>query len=722
MEQIERILAQDPGEIPGGEDRDDLRGDMSFLAENPEAFGMVSDACPLATGTFLIAANGFEARDDHGSPVLKMPMEGADGLMSGLFADLVENSEENRAALRMAFGQNKINPENTVSRFCAALAEVTALQTLGGSAKGASVEQTGLLLQAALNQNLATFRERLAEARGADEIDPAFFSVSMGICRFFASKSDTYVVDVFAAGNFRVYLLDEHGMSVLWDETTPTDIPLRLRYERKEIHHPEPFALILLSEGVFTLNAVEGRSLQESPGMLWRYRMRLEEYLVRLITDGIHDFEFSERATKFFAGRARERSAASGAVAFITGSDSYEVFRSHCCTRLAELEKLIALLPEGYDSHRRPSLGTRVEIEQGYLDRLLKRSAGLSVRVSDAIRTMVTEMLERQGPLSTMPPPEGVPGYKRIEWELLYHTFRKYDQENDGDRARIRENRQMLREILSEHWVTLRPVMRSLCQGSDDEADSDSGQRAYAACLEMNSRLADMLLSRQNTVDSLERVLVDSLDILQSQGSDWICGRVGLESTRPFAKRLGDALPPLLACLQTDWEEDTARYRRLHAAYTAERDRLFGLDTRNGEGFFALDWQRICDGCMEGDRWETIRACLVEKADTLVCAELWDSLHRLSLGTAALRDRIRARAVESRTAREMADKASLWVDALRGAAYEDEAWGEAVISVMDTATRNDFRATVRRWQEACELSRRQDESFAQYSETYGRYS
>ena len=721
MEQIERLFARDPGEIPGGDDRDGLRENMSFLAENPEAFGMISDACPLASGTFLIAANGFEARDDHGSPVLKMPMEGADGLITGLFADLVENSEENRAALRMAFGQNKINPENTVPRFCAALAEVTALQTLGGSAKGASVEQTCLLLQAALNQNLAVFRERLALSREEDEIDPAFFSVSMGICRFSASDPDTYVVDMFTTGDFRVYLLDEHGMSVLWDEATPVDIPLRLRYDRKVIRHPEPFALILLSEGTFTLNVAENRSLQESPGMLWRYRMRLEEYLVRLITDCIHDFEFSERATKFFSGRAQGRSDASGAVVFLNGNASYEVFRSLCCARLAELEKLIALLPEGYDSHHRPSLGTRMEIEQNYLDRLLKRNVGLSVRVSDAIRTMVTEMLERLGPLSASLPPEGVPGYKRIAWEDLYRAFRKYDQENDGDRARIRENRQMLREMFSEHWVTLRPIMLSFCHGGDDTEHSDPGRSAYAACLEMNGRLADALVLRQNIVDSLERVLADSLDILQSQGNDWICGRVGLEGTRPFVKGMREVLPPLLEYLQTDWEEDTARYRRLHAAYTAERERLFRSDTRSGEGFFASEWQRICDGRMTDDWWEEIRACLAEKADTLVCAELWDSLQRLSWGTAALQDRIRARAVESRTARELADRTNLWADALRGAAYEDEAWGHAVISVMDTATRNDFRATVRRWQEACELSRCQDEAFAQYSEMYGRY-
>ena len=722
MEQIERILMHDPEEVSAGGVREELKAAMSFLAENPEAFGMISDACPLATGSLLIAANGFEAKEDRGAPVLKMPSEGAEGLVNGLFADLVEGSEENLTALRLAFGQNRINPENTVPRFCAALAEVTALQILQGPARGASVEQATLLLQTALNRNVAVFRERLAEAELADEIDPVFFSVSLGACRFFNLSPDTYAVDVFSAGNFRLYLLDEKGMSPLWSQSTPVDVPLRLRAERRTICHPGPFALILLSEGVFSLNTAESRFLQETPGMLCRYQMRLEEYFVRLITDCIHDFELSDRARKFFTGRARGRSGASGAVAFLTGGGSYEVFRSHCHTRLAELEKIMTLLPEGYDSRHRPTQKERISVEQDYLNKLLERSVGLSVRVSDAIRFTVTDMLKRQGPLSAVLPPEGVPAYNRLEWEPLYRTFRRYDCENDEDRERISENRRMLREILSEHWVTLRPALLSFYRTEEETSGSDSGHRTYTACLEMNGHLADLLAHRQNTVDFLEDTLQDSLDILRSQGNDWVCGRAGSESTRVFVKGLTESLPSLLLHLQTNWEEDTRRYRCLHAAYTAERERLFRLDTRSGEGFFASTWQLIHDGSMEDSRWEELRACLEEKNDTAVYTELWDSLHRISLGTAALLTRIQSRSAESRTARELADKTDLWLDALRGAAYEDPAWGDSVIAVMDTATRNDFRATIRRWQETCELHRCQSEAFEQYCAMYERYS
>ena len=61
MEENERNLAYDPGATSGSDNREGLRADLSFLAENPEAFGMISDACPLATESLLIAANGFEA-------------------------------------------------------------------------------------------------------------------------------------------------------------------------------------------------------------------------------------------------------------------------------------------------------------------------------------------------------------------------------------------------------------------------------------------------------------------------------------------------------------------------------------------------------------------------------------------------------------------------------------------------------------------------------------
>ena len=61
------------------------------------------------------------------------------------------------------------------------------------------------------------------------------------------------------------------------------------------------------------------------------------------------------------------------------------------------------------------------------------------------------------------------------------------------------------------------------------------------------------------------------------------------------------------------------------------------------------------------------------------------------------------------------------IAALRGAAYEDPDWGNEIISVMDNATRNEFRATVRRWQETRRLLEHQKQAFEAYSAMYGTY-
>jgi hypothetical protein len=247
------------------------------------------------------------------------------------------------------------------------------------------------------------------------------------------------------------------------------------------------------------------------------------------------------------------------------------------------------------------------------------------------------------------------------------------------------------------------------------------GDRMYSACLEMNQRLTRMLNLRKHTVLRMEEILSDSLDALRYEGNDWICARAGAESTKAWTDRLQDALPMLLDHLRDDWGRDTEHYRCLHSAYTAARDRLFRLDTSLDTGFFARDWQSILLGTLTAERGEQLRERLAIAPETAGLLELWDAALRISRGTGALVRRINARAAESRTAREIADRTTLCIDALRGAAYEDPAWGKSVIAVMDTATRNDYRATVRRWQESDTLIKRQAEAYTEYSTMYARY-
>ena len=157
------------------------------------------------------------------------------------------------------------------------------------------------------------------------------------------------------------------------------------------------------------------------------------------------------------------------------------------------------------------------------------------------------------------------------------------------------------------------------------------------------------------------------------------------------------------------------------AAYTAEREYLFRRDTDPAHGCFAASWQAILEGRLPEERWAQYREWLESTPKTAAFAPLLSTLQRISMGTGTLRSRIRARAAENRTARQLSHDPDLRIAALRGAAYEDADWGEAVVSVMDTATRNDFRATVRRWQETCELIAEQKAAFKAYSDMFHTY-
>ena len=67
--------------------------------------------------------------------------------------------------------------------------------------------------------------------------------------------------------------------------------------------------------------------------------------------------------------------------------------------------------------------------------------------------------------------------------DVVYGVYRRFDRENDGDRAQILKNRKVIRRTLSGHWVTLRPLLCGV-QGAVTEigkAEEDIGQRMYQA-------------------------------------------------------------------------------------------------------------------------------------------------------------------------------------------------------------------------------------------------
>ncbi len=725
MEEIRRVEVGDrtAGRVMAVAEQ--LVPEMAFLAENPEAFGLVPDACPLATGHLLIAANGHSVEGGAISPVYELERPGVEGLFD-FYGSILTRTAETEDALYFVFGENRNMREHPVSRYCAALAEVVALRVMNGPANGASYEQTLLMLNDGLRRALHALRDRFVELDRVEDVREAFFEPSVGICRISELGGGDYTVDIFSAGDFHIYILDEQGMAPLWSAETPVFSPdgkEGLAGKSIQLHHPAPFAVLLLAESICALNAAEYRSLRSNPGLIWKYRMRLEDYFLRLITDCVRDFEFGDRATHFFVGRSHGRDSASGAMTVLRHGVSYETFRLHCQNRLSALERQMELLAGGYDPHNIPVRETRAATEVQYIRRLLEQSPELPDRIANALRLCVLKKFEQGDGAPTVALPEEIPEYKRLDLHEIRQAFDRLDCENHPDRARIAENDRILRESLSEHWITLRPILMTAAETPAPDGGSyrEVCDEIYRVCLDMNRRLAEMLESRRVTLDRIKALMVESLDKADAEGNDWVCGRAGTDSVTAWLAPLRHDLPGLLAAMGADWQGETERYRSLLAAYTAERDALFRRDTKPGEGGFAADWQAVLEGSLPEERWEDWTARLAERPETAGFGEFLDALRRVSRGTGALLARIRARAADNRMARELSNRPDLRIAALRGAAYEDPDWGEEVISVMDTTTRNDFRATVRRWQESRRLMEQQKLAYEAYAAMYGMY-
>lgn len=699
---------------------------MAFLAENPEAYGLVPDACPVVTSDLLLAVNGHRSTGGAISPTYPVEAKGVDGILDTLYGSLIPRTDENAHLLRSTFGESEGMQEHPVARYCAVLAESVAFRILSATTQGTAAKQVSFMLGEEIPQKLDRLRETVC-FDGVTPRDDDLFSVSLGACRVHSKGEGRYGVDIFSAGDFCVYMLDGQGLHPLWLADTPVLRPENSSSERiepacrsVELVHPEPFALLLLSEGLSDLSATELRALRENPGLIWRYRMRLEDQILRIITSCVREQEFGERAARFFTGRSHGRDSASGAMMILRDGFSYEVFRSICQTRLTRLEDMISLMPEGYDPVRVPISLPREEMEVGHLHRLLEREHGLPDRVTEAVRVCALNKLKQGKDGETTPPPADVPAYRRLSLEEIHTVFRRYDVENDADRAQVAENRHILRENLTDHWVLLRPYFLRLFPQLSPDGGGETAKRCYTTCADMHAHLSRMLASRKETLARLDSLLSDSLTVLRADGKDWLSGRAGDGSAAAWSRGLRDELPNALLPMLTVWQEETDRYRSLMSAYTYEREQLFRMDAETPDGFFAADWQRILNGNLTDERWAALATCLA--GDQFASyRELLKSLRRVSMGTGALLARMEGRGAERRMAREFAGRSDIQIAALRASAYEDEDWGESVVTVMDPALRREHKDAVRRWQENRELAARRAEAYAAYSSAWNAY-
>ena len=84
--------------------REPYRTGMAFLVENPEAFGMVPDACPVSTGDILVAANGHAAASGSASPILEAEGGEVEEVLRTVYRDLLLQDEDTLTLLQAALG------------------------------------------------------------------------------------------------------------------------------------------------------------------------------------------------------------------------------------------------------------------------------------------------------------------------------------------------------------------------------------------------------------------------------------------------------------------------------------------------------------------------------------------------------------------------------------------------------------------------------------------
>ncbi len=689
----------------------------AFLSENAESFGLVSDAHPVTTPTLMIAANGHAADDGMHPPTFAVSGKGVDGLFEGLYGSLIRRSDANEEILRMTFGESEGRQNHPIARYCAALTVALAHQTLTDMA-GESAEACGRALSDILPDGIDGLRDVMRAAVGPRPGSEHFFSVSFCACRVTQGEQGVYAVDIFHAGDFALYVLDEQGLSPLLvcesDVLEPLDTS-EVQVARLLLEHPEPMALLLLSKSLFDLSVKDFRAMQDTRGLLWRYRMRLEDQLVRLVTSSTRD-ELAERAERFFSGRAVGRDSASGA--WMIPGGTYDALRAACRTRLHRLERIVSLLPKGYDPE---SPSKRIPLEQVERDFILsafRTRPGLAERTVEAIAQCVQTRLrdgETELPVSTA---EETP--PRLTYSEVKRVFLSFDARNREDREQIQKNREVIGNLLSEHWTTLRPLLcrYPMADGVSEEMRERS-ESAAQTCIALKERIAYLVARRKRSLEDIRTGLQDALDVLERQSGDWISGVGGDGSAYEWFRETGERLPRAVAAAREEYSAVTDRLRGLQSAYTLERALSFDLDTSEGGPWYTC-YHQILDGELPADIWRVYANQLAELATGY--GDLWQVIRTVSERTQTLRERIESRAAERRTVQTLSGDEEWQVACVLGAIWEDTAWGERIGTLVDNGFRNEYKALRRRWLEERELLTRQRETFEEYRDMYDRYT
>lgn len=697
--------------------RNGWRG-MAFLSENPEAAGQSCDAFPLSTGRVMIAAGGASASRTFSAPQVS-DTETTSWLYGGILP-----VEEMSDVLATAFSGQEGHAEHTVARYSAVLAELIAWQVMSHPVSEGGYEETAIALSTALSRGLELLYARMSAHDDDVKADENACGVSVGVCRVTEDETapHTYDVDIFATGGYRVYLLDRSGMSRLWHTRDSAFVAGKgeiIGGRRVRIVRDEPFAVVLLSESTCALSAVEHRATDDAPGMIWRYRMRLEDQILRQITGSVRERDVGENATRFFTGRANGRSCASGAILIAGGS--FDNFRSICRERFHELENTVALLPDGYDPEGVRTQPSLEEMEHDFIRRAFRAYPRLLERTVEVLSTACLARLygEEQ-------PAEDTDGTnaRRLTAAYVKEVFRSFDKDNDADREQIERNRRVIRSLLCDHWITLRPLLCDPTVDEDDESSRTRADETYETCLRLNRRMSSLLISRRAYLDEIEDRLADSLDVLRARRDDYMYGRAGDDAFDNWSAELvgndggRESVAEALTRHAETWRRESEEYRALMTAYTAEREVLFCKDACTEGGAWYDAYTAVTDGTLDDDTWETYitRAMQTDRTDPY--RDLLETVRTVSDQIRALEERIASRGAEKKMVFTVTGDAEWQISCMRAALAEDAAWGEEVHRLVDDTLRAEYRTAVRHWHETEELLYRRRVAYETYRDMY----
>lgn len=680
-----------------------------FLAENPEAFGLISDATPVATDRIMVAANGYTADDGMQPPTFTVGGAGIEGLYEGLYRTLLSRTYASESILRLIFGESEGRQTHPVARYCAALTEALAFRLLTEDGKDLPLEECVSLLSERLPRGLDGLRDVIRTVMGPRPGGERFFAVSFFACRVNTSGDGEYDLDVFSAGDFSLLLLDERGMSPLWTRETELlsgDETSRVEGYRLHLSHSTPFALILLSRSAREPTLVEQKGLSERPGLIWRHRMRLEDQLARLLGAGIDLSDAAERMKRYFEGRSMDGDSASGGVMILGGP--YETVRAMCLERSRYLENLLALFPAGYD----PAEGSRETLEgmttRTYISNAFSTRPGLRERTSEALSKYTRGILQRGADTEASEADDEA--IRHLRYRDVAEIFATFDGENTDDRTAIKANSRLLRGLLSEHWVTLRSL---LCPRSPASA---AGLASLDACVRLKRQITSLTAYRRRLLEGLRDVLSDELDNLCFQKEDWIRGKGGDDSAAAWFGRVGDDLPRRVDEVRRDWDRVSVYLRSLQTAYTQERDKLFASDTDQQNGAWYDEYQKILTGDLPKEKWLAYVQTVSERAPAF--GELIRMIMALSDRNGVLIGQIDSRAAERRTLQAISENEMWQVECMLGALSDDPVWGEDCLKAIDSGFRSEYKAFARRLQEEKDLAARRKEAYERYRAVY----